>query len=64
MRMVGSAERFVIARENNVVLVDFSRPDPPAPVFPGAGGLRALIGSEDELGNWSSTSSPLGQRVA
>jgi hypothetical protein len=31
----------VIARNNNVLLVDFSRkPEPPAPRFPGAGGLR------------------------
>ena len=30
------ADRYVIARENNVVLVDFRRdPDPPAPHFPG-----------------------------
>jgi hypothetical protein len=32
----------VIAREDNVVRVDFSRePDPPAPRFPGAAALRA-----------------------
>ena len=38
--------RFVISRENNVVRVDFSRdPDPPAPRFPGASGLRE-IGNE------------------
>jgi hypothetical protein len=38
---VGFAERYVIARESNVVRVDFARrPDPPAPRFPGAGGLR------------------------
>jgi hypothetical protein len=30
MQMVGSADRYVIARESNVVLVDFRRPDPPA----------------------------------
>ena len=36
-----SAVRFVIARESNVVRVDFNRePDPPAPRFPGAGALR------------------------
>ena len=36
--------RFVIGRENNVLRVDFSRdPDPPAPKFPGAGGLRESI---------------------
>jgi hypothetical protein len=64
MQMVGNAERFVLARVNNVVLVDFSRPDPPGPVFPGAGGLRALKEPEEELGTWSSTDCPLGQRVA
>ena len=35
--------RFVVSRENNVVRVDFSRdPDPPAPRFPGATGLREI----------------------
>jgi hypothetical protein len=35
--------RSVIGRESNVVRVDFSRePDPPAPRFPGASGLRAI----------------------
>ena len=63
MQTVGSAERFVIARENNVVIVDFRRPDPPAPVFPGAGGLRALEGPESEWGAWS-TGSASGQLVA
>jgi hypothetical protein len=63
MQTVGGAQRFVIARENNVVLVDFRRPDPPEPVFPGAGGLRAGKGSEDE-GSGSNTGSPLRQRVA
>jgi hypothetical protein len=41
--MPGSSftKRYVIARESNVVRVDFTRrPDPPAPRFPGAGGLR------------------------
>ena len=35
------AARCIIARDNNVVLVDFRRePDPPAPRFPGAGAMR------------------------
>jgi hypothetical protein len=59
-----SAERFVVAREDNVVLVDFRRPDPPAPVFPGAGGLRALKGSEAEWDTWSCADSASGQRAA
>jgi hypothetical protein len=33
-------DRYVIERRNNVVLVDFRRPDPPAPDFPGAGALK------------------------
>jgi hypothetical protein len=39
----GETNRFVIGRENNVVRVDFRRdPDPPAPKFPGASGLREI----------------------
>ncbi len=39
--MLSVIDRRVIARESNVVRVDFSRePDPPAPCFPGANGLR------------------------
>ena len=40
--------RYVIRREDNVLQVDFSRePDPPAPRFPGANGLRKPeVGSE------------------
>jgi hypothetical protein len=44
MQTVGNAGRYVIARENNVVLVDFRRRDPPAPQFPGASVLRASKG--------------------
>jgi hypothetical protein len=34
-------DRYVIARDSNVLRVDFHRePDPPAPRFPGAGALR------------------------
>jgi hypothetical protein len=41
--MQRETNRFVIGRENNVVQVDFSRdPDPPAPRFPGASGLREI----------------------
>jgi hypothetical protein len=41
--MQRETNRFVIGRENNVVRVDFSRdPDPPAPRFPGASGLREV----------------------
>jgi hypothetical protein len=41
MQMSRICDRYVIARENNVVRVDFARgPDPPTPQFPGAGALR------------------------
>lgn len=44
MRPVQTAnviDRYVVARENNVLRVDFNRdPDPPSPWFPGAGALR------------------------
>jgi hypothetical protein len=41
MQTSSICDRYVIARENNVVLVNFARrPDPPAPQFPGAGALR------------------------
>jgi hypothetical protein len=49
MWIPGSANRYVIAREENVVHVDFrcSR-EPPGPQFPGAGALRGSCGSADE----------------
>lgn len=38
-----SVDRYVIAREDNVVRVDFSRkPDSPTPPFPGASSLRIV----------------------
>ncbi len=44
----------VIRRQNNVLEVDFSRePDPPAPRFPGASGLRELTEGGKEA-EWSS----------
>jgi hypothetical protein len=40
----------VVARADNVVLVDFSRkPEPPAPRFPGAGGLREISYEECQV---------------
>jgi hypothetical protein len=41
MHAIRCAYSYVIGRKNNVVIVDFRRPDPPAPKFPGAGALRA-----------------------
>ena len=46
--MLSAIDRYVIARESNVVLVDFRRdPDPPAPCFPGANGLRLIDTERD-----------------
>jgi hypothetical protein len=47
--MLSIVDRHVIARESNVVRVDFRRdPDPPAPYFPGAIGLRLSHCERDE----------------
>jgi len=47
--MLSIVDRHVIARESNVVRVDFRRdPDPPAPSFPGANGLRLSDTEADE----------------
>jgi hypothetical protein len=41
MHTMDFVDRYVIARESNVVRVNFRlEPDPPAPRFPGAGALR------------------------
>ena len=46
--MLSVVDRHVIARESNIVRVDFSRdPDPPAPRFPGANGLRVNDSGRD-----------------
>jgi hypothetical protein len=42
MRTARTSDRYVVARENNVLRVDFDRsPDPPK--FPGAGALRSAV---------------------
>ena len=47
--MLNIVDRHVIARESNVVRVDFRRdPDPPAPFFPGAIGLRLSHSEREE----------------
>ena len=44
----------IVARENNILRVDFSRdPDPPAPKFPGAAGLREIITEDGAEPVWS-----------
>jgi hypothetical protein len=48
MHALECADR-VIERENNVIVVDFQRPDPPAPHFPGAGALRAQYSEAESV---------------
>jgi hypothetical protein len=58
--MLSAADRYVIARENNIVRVDFRRePDPPAPCFPGANGLR-LTDTEHDGADAPTTTAVLG----
>jgi hypothetical protein len=48
--MTASKIRRVIRRDANVLLVDFGRePQPPAPRFPGAGGLRATRPEDSQV---------------
>jgi hypothetical protein len=47
---IGFAERYVVARESNVVRVNFTAgPDPPAPQFPGAGARCGLVRGGDDV---------------
>jgi hypothetical protein len=48
-----SRKSCVIGRDDNVVVVDFTRkPAPPAPLFPGASGLRQSRKDESESQFW------------
>jgi hypothetical protein len=47
--MLSTVDCCVIARDRDVLRVDFSRePDPPAPCFPGANGLRLSHAERDD----------------
>ena len=48
MQTMGCANRYIVRREDNVVVVDFRRTHPPAPHFPGAGALRATVVANDD----------------
>ena len=48
MQAIGCPGRHVIGREDNVVIVNFGRPEPPAPRFPGGGALRQAVVTADE----------------
>jgi len=62
MQIRGCVSRYIIGREDNVVLVDFRRTNPPAPHFPGAGALRATVVANDDAPNAISESGYLQQR--
>jgi len=49
MQAIGCSERRVLGRKDNVVIVNFRRPEPPAPYFPGGGALRAAVVPDNEL---------------
>lgn len=61
MQTAKVVERYVIAREHNVIRVDFNRdPDPPAPWFPGAGALRRYCDEESgEMDAWFDRQEPV-----
>jgi hypothetical protein len=46
MHTASTINRYIVARDRNVVRVRFDRrdPDPPAPTFPGAAALRQYRG--------------------
>jgi hypothetical protein len=44
----GCADRHVVGRKDNVVIVDFRTPDSPPPYFPGGGALRIAVVADDE----------------
>src|ERR1700730_15635538 len=53
--------RYVIARESNVVRVDFARgSDPPKPQFPGAGALRIQYQDRESADTCGPASQPQG----
>jgi hypothetical protein len=54
MQTARVSDRYVIARENNVLRVNFERStDPPNPQFPGAGALRSACAWHDRgLHGW------------
>ncbi len=67
MQNAGILNRYIVARDRNVVRVSFgqSDPDPPAPTFPGAGALRQYPGDDSaEPGFVGRAATPAGARAA
>jgi hypothetical protein len=48
MQTKGCVSRYVIGRQDNIVVVDFRQTNPPAPHSPGAGALRATAVANDD----------------
>ena len=52
MRAIGCADRHIVGRKDNVVIVDFRTPESPPPYFPGGGALRiAIVAGGQTLGS-------------
>jgi hypothetical protein len=49
MQAIGCPNRHVVGRKDNVVIVNFRRTEPPAPYFPGAGGMRVAVVAGNEM---------------
>jgi hypothetical protein len=50
MQAIGSPDRHVVGRKDNVVIVNFRRTEAPPPYFPGAAAMRiAVAGGEEAL---------------
>jgi hypothetical protein len=62
MQTKGCVSRYVIGRQDNIVVVDFRQTNPPAPHFPGAGALRAAVVANDDVLSATFESGHLQQR--
>jgi len=52
MQAIGCADRHIVGRKDNVVIVDFRTPESPPPYFPGGGALRiAALSGDETFGN-------------
>lgn len=53
MQAIVCPNRHIVARKDNVVIVNFRAPEPPSPYFPGAGAMRVAVMGGDEMLNGS-----------
>lgn len=49
MQKIGCANRHILGRRDNVVVIDFRVPDPPSGNFPGAGALRTAAADKEQV---------------